>query len=110
MPGEGLGSMTGPTSVARSAGSPATSSRRALDHLDHAVGDAFVQAQQAQRGAALAGGAERALHHGVATCSGSAVLSTTMALMPPVSAISGTIGPSLAASARLMSAPPAWSR
>ena len=36
------------------------------------------------------------------TCSGSAVASTIMALMPPVSAISGTIGPSLAASARLM--------
>ena len=34
------------------------------------------------------------------TCSGSAVESTTIALMPPVSAISGTIGPSLAASAR----------
>ena len=37
-----------------------------------------------------------------ATCSGSAVASTIMALMPPVSAISGTIGPSLAASARLI--------
>ena len=36
------------------------------------------------------------------TCSGSAVASTIMALMPPVSAISGTIGPSLAASARLI--------
>ena len=33
-----------------------------------------------------------------ATCSGSAVASTIIALMPPVSAISGTIGPSLAAS------------
>ena len=36
------------------------------------------------------------------TCSGSAVASTIMALMPPVSAISAGIGPSLAASARLM--------
>ena len=36
------------------------------------------------------------------TCSGSAVASTIMALMPPVSAISGTIGPSFAASARLI--------
>ena len=36
------------------------------------------------------------------TCSGKAVASTIMALMPPVSAISGTIGPSFAASARLM--------
>ena len=39
------------------------------------------------------------------TCSGSAVPSTIMALMPPVSAISGTIGPSLAASARLIRRP-----
>ena len=39
-----------------------------------------------------------------ATCSGSAVASTIMALMPPVSAISGTIGPSLAASVRLIDA------
>ena len=38
-----------------------------------------------------------------ATCSGRAVASTIMALTPPVSAISGTIGPSFAASARLMS-------
>ncbi len=37
-----------------------------------------------------------------ATCSGRAVASTIIALMPPVSAISGTIGPSLAASARLI--------
>ena len=36
------------------------------------------------------------------TCSGSAVASTIMALMPPVSAISGTIGASFAASVRLM--------
>ncbi len=36
------------------------------------------------------------------TCSGSAVASTIIALMPPVSAISGTIGPPLAASARLI--------
>ena len=36
------------------------------------------------------------------TCSGSAVASTIMALMPPVSAMSGTIGPSLPASVRLI--------
>jgi hypothetical protein len=59
--------------------------------------------KQAQRRAALAGASgRRTLHHRITTCSGSAVLSTSMALMPPVSAISGTIGPSLAASARLM--------
>ncbi len=37
-----------------------------------------------------------------ATCSGRAVASAIMVLTPPVSAISGTIGPSLAASARLI--------
>ena len=36
------------------------------------------------------------------TCSGNAVLSTTIAFSPPVSAIRGTMGPSLAASVRLM--------
>ena len=36
---------------------------RAPDHLDHCVGDALVTAEQAQRRAALAGRAERALHH-----------------------------------------------
>ena len=56
-------SITGPTSVASSAGSPTLSSRqRAAQHLDHAVGDALVHAQQAQRRAALAGRAEGALH------------------------------------------------
>jgi len=37
-----------------------------------------------------------------ATCSASAVASTIIALMPPVSAISGTIGPFLAARVRLI--------
>ena len=36
------------------------------------------------------------------TCSGNAVASTTIAFTPPVSAINGTIGPSRAASVRLM--------
>ncbi len=36
------------------------------------------------------------------TCSGSAVASTIIGLMPPVSAMSGTIGASLAASERLI--------
>ena len=39
------------------------------------------------------------------TCSGSAVESTIIALMPPVSAISGRIAPSRAASARLSQRP-----
>ena len=37
-----------------------------------------------------------------AACSGNALASITITLMPPVSAISGTIGPSFAASARLI--------
>jgi len=37
-----------------------------------------------------------------ATCSGSAVASAIIALMPPVSAISGTMGLSLARNVRLM--------
>ena len=53
-------------------GAPAAPGRRRRssraapgDHLDHAVGDRLVHAQQAQRRAALAGRAERALHHRV---------------------------------------------
>ena len=59
-------SMTGPTSVASCSGLPTHSCcTRALQHLDDAVGDAGLHAQQAQRRAALAGGAEGALHDGV---------------------------------------------
>ena len=48
------------------AGSPTRSSASApREHLDHGVGDALVHAQQAQRRAALAGRAERALHDGI---------------------------------------------
>ena len=37
----------------------------ALNHLNHAVGDAFMHTQQAQGRAALARRAKRALHHGI---------------------------------------------
>jgi hypothetical protein len=39
--------------------------RRAADHLDHVIGDALVDQQQAQRRATLARRAEGALDHGV---------------------------------------------
>jgi hypothetical protein len=65
--------------------------RRALDHLDHAVGDAFVHAQQAQAEQRWPAERNALCTTASTTCSGRAVLSTTMALMPPVSAISGTM-------------------
>src|SRR5574343_206928 len=68
----------------------------ALDHLDHVVGNGLVHTQQAQRCPALRKAESMTAS---TTCSGKAVLSTTMALMPPVSAISGTMAPSLAAKA-----------
>ena len=56
-------------------------------------GDVFLQAQDAQRRAALAGAVERReITASLTTCSGSAELSTIIAFWPPVSAISGTIG------------------
>ena len=52
-------SITGPTSVARRSGSPMRSSRhRALQHREDAVGDVLLQAEHAQRRAALAGAVE----------------------------------------------------
>ena len=75
---------------------------RAAQHLDHALGDA--PCSSSRRSAEQRWPAERKALVTTAstTCSGSAVLSTIIALMPPVSAISGTMAPSLAASARLM--------
>ncbi len=78
-------SRTAPTiiSIIRSATSSCSSSRRSAEQRWPAERNADVTTSSA-------------------TCSGSAVASTIMALMPPVSAISGTIGPSFAASDRLM--------
>ena len=72
------------------------------DQLDQPIRNVFLHEQQSQRRAALACGRERRGETSSATCSSSAEESTIIALMPPVSAISGTIAPSRAASARLM--------
>src|SRR5262249_45539338 len=74
--------------------------RGASDHLDDGLGHVLLQAQQAQRRAALAGRAEGRGDHIVGTCSGSAVASTIIGLMPPGSAISGTMAVCFPASAR----------
>ena len=53
------GSMTGPISVAGSSGvADGQNFGGAAQHVEHAVGDVFLQAEQAEGGAALAGGAE----------------------------------------------------
>ncbi len=77
--------------------------RRADDHGDHLVRHMLLDAEQPERRAALPAERNADITTSSVTCSGRAVPSTIMALMPPVSAISGTIGPSLAASARLIS-------
>ena len=87
-------SITGPIWVAMARGSPTLSSlRRAGHHLD-ARRRRSPPAGTSRRSAEQRWPAERnaeAITSSV-TCSGSAVASTIMALMPPVSAISGTIG------------------
>ena len=99
-------SITGPTWVAGSRGSPSASSR-AAPAIISTMCSATSSCTHRSRSAEQRWPAERndeATTSSV-TCSGSAVASTIIALMPPVSAISGTIGPSLAASARLMARP-----
>ena len=96
-------SITGPTWVAGSRGSPSASSR-AAPAIISIMRSATSSCTQSSRSAEQRCPAERnaEVMTSSVTCSGSAVASTIMALMPPVSAISGTIGPSLAASARLI--------
>ncbi len=98
-------SITGPTCVAGSRGSPSASSR-AAPAIISSMRSATSSCTQSSRNAEQRWPAERNAEviTSSVTCSGSAVASTIMALMPPVSAISGTIGPSLAASVRLMTA------
>ena len=100
-------SITGPTwvdGIARVA--EPELARGTGDHVDHLVGDIVLHAEQAQRRAALAGGAERRGDDVVGDLFRQARWRRrSSALMPPVSATSGTIGPSLAASARLMARP-----
>ena len=86
--------MTGPTSVARNCGSPTTSSSIAPHSMRRISSAVFSrQAQQAQRRAALARAVERRCSASRTTCSGSAELSTIIALTPPVSAISVASAP-----------------
>ena len=96
-------SITGPTSVASCAGSPTCSSRSA-PRIISITASATPSCTHSRRNAEQRWPALRNALCTTAstTCSGSALLSTTIALMPPVSAISGTIGPSFAASARLI--------
>ena len=96
-------SITGPTWVAGSRGSPSASSR-AAPAIISITRSATSSCTQSSRSAEQRWPAERKAEVTTSsvTCSGSAVASTIMALMPPVSAISGTIGPSLAASVRLI--------
>ena len=96
-------SITGPTWVAGSRGSPTLSSRAAPLTMA-STRSATSSCTHSKRNAEQRWPAERKADATTSsvTCSGSAVASTIMALMPPVSAISGAIGPSLAASARLM--------
>ena len=95
--------MTGPTSVARSAVSPTTSSLAAPLSMAMTP-SAMAACTHSRRSAEQRCPAERKALCTTAstTCSGKADESTTMALMPPVSAIRGTMAPSLAAKARLM--------
>ena len=96
-------SMIGPMSVSGSAGSPTLSSASAPARRRSTRGAAPSSTNRMrcaeQRWPAL-WNAETTTSS--TTCSGSAEASTIMALTPPVSAISGTIGPSRCASARLM--------
>ena len=99
-------SITGPIWVAGSRGSPIFSSRMAPISMA-SIGSATSCCRQSSRSAEQRWPAERkadAITSSI-TCSGSAVASTIMALMPPVSPISGTIGPLFCASARLIAWP-----
>ena len=96
-------SMTGPIWVEGSAGSPIFSSRAApaiISMMRSATSSCTNSSRSAEQRCPAERNAE--VTTSSATCSGKAVASTIMALMPPVSAMSGTIGPSLAASVRLM--------
>mmetsp|Transcript_28791 Transcript_28791/g.67986 ORF Transcript_28791/g.67986 Transcript_28791/m.67986 type:complete len:276 (+) Transcript_28791:332-1159(+) len=83
-------SMTGPTSVARSAGRPTCSSRSAPRSISMTP-SAMLSCTHSRRSAEQRWPAERKALCTTAsmTCSGSAVESTTIAFRPPVSAISG---------------------
>ena len=95
--------MTGPTWVEGSRGSPSLSSR-AAPAIISTMASATSSCTQSRRSAEQRWPDERKAEVTTSsvTCSGSAVASTIIGLMPPVSAISGTIAASLPASARLI--------
>src|ERR1700730_5212009 len=94
-------SITGPTWVAGSRGSP-TFSSSAAPAIISTRRSATSSCTHRRRSAEQRWHAERKteLMTSSTTCSGNAVASTIMALMPPVSAIKGTIAASFAASVR----------
>ncbi len=96
-------SITGPTSVAGSAGSPMRSAAIAPRSMSSTAG-AISSCRYRTRSELQRWPAERKALATTAstTCSGSALESTIMAFRPPVSAISGAIGPSRSARTRWM--------
>ena len=96
-------SITGPMSVASSPGSPirARAWRRPASRARAARCRPAGTGRAAPSSAGRPSGTPNS-STSATTCSGSAEESTSIAFWPPVSAISGTIGPSLAASARLI--------
>ena len=96
-------SITGPTSVSARAGSPTRNSIIAPASISSTRGAASsctrrMRSAEQRWPALLKADASTS----VTTCSGSAEESITIAFRPPVSAMNGTMGPSRAASARLM--------
>ena len=96
-------SITGPICTAGSRGSPIfSSSRRTLDHRDHLVGDVGLHAEEPQRRAALARRAERRGHDVVGHLLGQRGRVDHHRIDAARLRDQGTIGPSLAARARLI--------
>jgi len=95
--------MTGPTWVESARGSPSSSSRAAPSIIS-STRSATSSCTHKSRSAEQRWPAERNAEviTSSVTCSGNAVASTIIGLMPPVSAMKGTMGASLAANTRLM--------
>ena len=103
MPSNASRSINGPTSVAKYCVSPTDNSFAAPRNMWITL-SAISSCRHSRRNAEQRCPAERKADCTTAstTCSGNAVESTNIALMPPVSAISGTMGPSLLARLRWM--------
>ena len=99
-------SMTGPTSVAKSSGSPMSSvctAPTSMSIIPLATSSCTKNSRAAEQRCPAESKAERTTSR--ITCSGSALESAIMALRPPVSAMKGTIAPRRSASARWMAQP-----